>query len=135
MRICKSISKIAIITIVYFIAACNGGGGSGSTGGSSGGGSTGAGSTGGSSSGGGTFGSCTVTGNMASFDIKCTKDIKNIQMGGISAGAGINLSMGGKTTKIDKIDAKTLKGSASGHAKLEFTINHIDGSTSDITVK
>jgi len=43
--------------------------------------------------------------------------------------AAINLSMRGKTTKIDNdnIDSKTLKGSASGHAKLDFKVNHTDG--------
>ncbi len=79
------------------------------------------------------FGDCTVTGNMAYFEVKCTKEIKNIQMGGITAGKALNLSNGGKKIKIDKIDPNTLRGRASGHTKLDFRANHTDGSSSDIS--
>lgn len=81
-----------------------------------------------------TFGSCTVTGNMNSFEVKSDKDITRIQVGSISGGAGVNINMAGARTTIKKVDDRTLTGSASGQVQLNFTVHHSDGSTSEVSV-
>jgi len=79
------------------------------------------------------LGDCKVTGDVSSFEVKCLKEIKDIQMDG-RTGTDLKLSIGGKTSEIQKTDANTLKGSSTGHIKLEFEVNHTDGSSSIISV-
>ena len=81
-----------------------------------------------------TYGSCIVTGNMNSFQVKSDKDITRIQVGSVSGGTGVNINMAGARTTINKVDDRTLSGSASGQLQLKFTIHHTDGSTSEVTV-
>lgn len=130
----KHTLKTLLAFSVCLIAGC--GDGTSTSGTTTGGGSTTTGS--GDSSGSKVFGDCTLTGNMANFEVICTKDIKNFQMvtdmGMMTSGASLNISVGGKSVKIEKTDAKTLKGTASGYPKLDFTANHTDGTASNITV-
>lgn len=80
------------------------------------------------------FGDCTVTGNMANFEVKCTKEIKNFEMRGFTYEGSLYRGDLGRAITIDRIDANTLKGNVSGHTKLDFRVNHTDGSSSDIIV-
>lgn len=77
---------------------------------------------------------CMVSGNVASFEVKSTKPIKSIRLGNITSGQGIHATIGRTHTRIDKINNWTLKGSASGSARLEFEVIHTDESISRIVV-
>jgi len=70
------------------------------------------------------FDSCTLTGTLASFDVKCTKDITNFTLTVIPG-----------NIKLSKTDDRSLKGICPNCAKFSFAVNHTDGTKSTITVE